>query len=58
MMGLIDKVMLVIGMHHCGDVVKGVVEICSIWWGIFSLTIPRIKSIRRLAYFDFTEMLR
>jgi hypothetical protein len=27
MMGLIDRVMSVIGLCHCGDVVRGVVEI-------------------------------
>ena len=56
MMMVINGVMSVIGMCHCGDVV-GVVEPCSIWKGVFSLTIPRIESIRRLVDFDFTEML-
>jgi hypothetical protein len=46
----------VIGLRHCGDVVRGVVEICSIWRGRFSLMIPRIESIHGLEDFDFTEM--
>jgi hypothetical protein len=45
MMRMIDRVMSVIGLCHCGDVVRGVVELCSIWRGRFSLTIPRIESI-------------
>jgi hypothetical protein len=45
MMRVIDKVVTVIGLCHCGDVVRGVVEPCSIWRGRFSLTIPRIESI-------------
>jgi hypothetical protein len=36
--------------------VRGVVEPCSIWRGRFSLTIPRIESIRGLVGFDITEM--
>jgi hypothetical protein len=57
MMRMIDRVMSVIGLRHCGDVVRGVVEICSIWRGRFSLMIPRIESIHGLEDFDFTEML-
>jgi hypothetical protein len=30
MMRMIDRFMSVIGLCHCGDVVRGVVEICSI----------------------------
>jgi hypothetical protein len=44
MMRVIDRVVSVIGLCHCGDVVR-VVEPCSIWRGRFSLTIPRIESI-------------
>jgi hypothetical protein len=46
----------VIGLHHCGDVVR-VVELCSIWQGRFSLTMPKIESICGLANFDFIVML-
>jgi hypothetical protein len=34
-----------------------IVELCSIWPGRFSLTIPRIESICGLENFDLTEML-
>jgi hypothetical protein len=56
MMRMIDRVVSVIGLCHCGDVVRGVVEIFSIWRGIFSLMIPMIESIPRLVYFEFTKM--
>jgi hypothetical protein len=56
MMRLINKVMSRIGVCHCRDIVRGVVELCSIWRGRFSLTILRIHPIRGLAEFDFTEM--
>jgi hypothetical protein len=53
MMRMIDRVMSVIGLCHCGGVVRGVVEICSICRGRFFLTIPRIESIRGSKYLDF-----
>jgi hypothetical protein len=56
MMRVINRVMSVIGMHHFGDVVRGVVEPCSIWKDRFSLTIPRIESICGLVGFDITKM--
>jgi hypothetical protein len=56
MMRVINKVVTVIGLRHYGDVVRGVAEPCSIWRGIFSLTIPRIESIHGLVGFDVTEM--
>jgi hypothetical protein len=56
MMRMIDRVVSVIGLCHCGDVVRGFFELCSIWRGRFSLTIPRIESIYGLVGFDFTEM--
>jgi hypothetical protein len=55
MMRMIVRVVSVIGLHHCGDVVRGVVEIFSIWRGRFSFTIPRIEPIHELVDFDFTE---
>jgi hypothetical protein len=56
MMRMINRVVLVIGLHHYGDVVRGVIEICSIWRGRFSLTIPKIESIRGMTGFDFIEI--
>lgn len=56
MMRVIDRVVLVIGLRHCGDIVRGVVEPCSIWRGRFSLTIPRIDSIRELVGFNVAKM--
>jgi hypothetical protein len=56
MMMIIDKVMSVIDMNHCGDVLRGFIDIVSIWWGIFSLVIPMIDSIRGLEDFEFTDM--
>jgi hypothetical protein len=56
MMRVIDRVVLVIGLCHCGDVVRGVVEPCSIWRGRVSLTISRIESIRRLVGFNVAKM--
>jgi len=43
----------VIGLCHCGYVVRGVIEL---WLDRISLMIPGIVSIYRLAYFDFTKM--
>ena len=31
LMRMIDRVVSVIGMRHCGDVVREVVDLCSIW---------------------------
>jgi hypothetical protein len=53
MMRMIVRIVSVIGLRHCGDVVRGVVEL---WRDRFSLTIPRIESIHRLEDFDFTEI--
>jgi hypothetical protein len=53
---MIDRVMSVIGLHHCGDVVRGVVEPCSIWLGKFYIMIPRINFIYGLVGFDITKM--
>jgi hypothetical protein len=43
-----DKVEAVIGLRHCGNVVRGVVEF------FFSLTIPRIEDSHGLTGVDFT----
>jgi hypothetical protein len=56
-MRMIDRVMLVIGLRLCEDIVRGFVDICPIGRGRFSLTIPRIDSIHKLVEFDFVEML-
>jgi hypothetical protein len=56
MMRMIEKVALVIGLRHCGDDLRGFVEPCAIWRGIFSLMIPMIDSIRRLVGFDIAKM--
>jgi hypothetical protein len=53
-----DRVEAVIGLRHCGDVVRGVVEFFSIWRDSFSLTIPRIEYSHGLAGSDFTKMPR
>jgi hypothetical protein len=53
MMRMIDKIVSVIGLRHYGDVVR---EIAEFWRDRFSLTIPRIESICRLADFDFTKI--
>jgi len=55
MMRVIDRVVLVIGLRHCGDVVRGDVEPCSIWRGRFSLTIQD-RVYLRIGGFDITEM--
>jgi hypothetical protein len=57
-MMMTDRAEAVIDLHHCGDVVRGVVEFFSIWRGRFSLTIPRIEYRHGLVGFDFTEMPR
>jgi hypothetical protein len=56
MMRVMDRVVSVIGLHHFGDVVRGVVEPFSVWRGRFSLTIPRIESIYGLVGFDIINM--
>jgi hypothetical protein len=56
MMRMIDRVMSVIGLRHCGDVVRGFIDLCSIWRGRFLVTIPKIEPIHRLDWFDFIEM--
>jgi hypothetical protein len=45
-----DRVEAVIGLHHCGNVVRGVVEF------FFSLTISKIEDSRGLTNVDFTEV--
>jgi hypothetical protein len=45
-----DKVEALIGLHHCGNVVRRVVEF------FFPLMIPRIEDSHGLTCFDFTEM--
>jgi hypothetical protein len=57
MMMTIDRLMSMIDLCHCGDIVRGFVELRSIWKDRFSRTIPRIESICGLANFDFTTML-
>jgi len=42
MMRVTDRFMIVIGLRHCGDFTRGCFEPCSIWRGIFSLTIAKI----------------
>jgi hypothetical protein len=51
-----DRVEAMIGLRHCGDVVREVVEFFSIWKGIFSITIPKIKYSCGLTGSDFTKM--
>jgi hypothetical protein len=46
-----NRVEAMIGLRHCGNVVRGVVEFC------FSLTIPRIEDSRGLAGVDFVKIL-
>jgi hypothetical protein len=46
----IDKAEVVIGLHHDGDEVRGVVEF------FFSLMMPRIEDSRELTGVDFTEI--
>jgi hypothetical protein len=53
MMRMIDRVVSVIGLRHCGGVVRGVVDICSICRGRFFLTIPRIESTHGSIDLDF-----
>jgi hypothetical protein len=53
---VIDKVEAMIGLRCCGDVVRGVVEIFSIWRDSFSLMIPKIEYSCGLAGSDFTKM--
>jgi hypothetical protein len=55
MMRMIDRVVSVIGLRHCRDVVRGVVEIFSILRDRFSLTIPKVDSIHGLVDFEFTN---
>jgi hypothetical protein len=47
---LTDIIEAVIGLRHCGNVVRGVMEF------FFPLTIPRIKDSRGLTGVDFTEV--
>jgi hypothetical protein len=51
-----NTVEAVIGLHHCGDVVRGIVEIFSIRQDSFSLTIPKIEYSRALVGYEFTKM--
>jgi hypothetical protein len=46
------------GLCHYGDIVRAVVEPCSIWRCIIFLMIPRIESIYRLEDLDFTDIPR
>jgi hypothetical protein len=53
---MIITVVTMIFLHHCGDIVRGVVDPCSICQGIFSLTIPRIDSVYGLVGFNINEI--
>jgi hypothetical protein len=54
---MIDRVISTIGMRLCDNIVRGFVELCRVWEGIFFLAIPMIDSIHGLVDFDFTEMI-
>jgi hypothetical protein len=56
MMRNTNRVVLIIGLCHCGDVVRGVVEICSIWRGVLSLMMSRPESICGLEGLYFNKI--
>jgi len=48
----------VVGLCHCGDVVRGFLEFCYIWRGSFSLMITKNEYSCGLEGSNFTEMPR
>jgi hypothetical protein len=55
---VINRVEVVINPHRCGDVVRYVVELFSIWGDNFSLRIPRIECSHGLIVSDFIDIPR
>jgi hypothetical protein len=53
---MINKVVIVIGLFHFWNAMRGDVETYSIWRNIFSLSIPRMEFGNGFSHFDFIEM--